>query len=719
MIREDNVAQLSLDPLIRPRSVALVGASGSNDPTNIAFTPVLYLRNYQPNIKVYAVNPKYKEIAGYPCYPSLSDIPGEVESVLVLVPAKHVAQVVREAVGKRAKAVIITSSGFAETGSEGKEQQEYLARLARENSLLLLGPNSNGIVNIVDGIPLGFSPALEGEELHKGGIGFVSQSGATMSAIVSRAKAEGTGFSYLVSTGNEACLDVSDIIRFMVDDPHTKVIMALVEGLDRGAKFLKVADYALAHKKPLVVLKLGRTESASRAVASHTGKMAGSFPVYQGVFKQKGILVATDIDDFLAKSTYLQRFPLAEGNGVGIMSTSGGAAELVADKAVEMGLSVPELKPETCRKLKEKLRWFSTPKNPFDFAGQVLKDETIFDHVVECLASDPGIDALIFAMTAILVDERLISSYLKYVDKLEKPFVFLWLSGTMGRKERGLLSGKVTPVSRNAGECLSGLSALVSYGAFLKERAQRKEESAFPIPNGWARACSSLLPQEKTTLSERETKKILSLGGIPVTREELAKSADQAADLAASLGYPVALKVESEGIVHKTELGGLKLGLTGGEEVKKAFANIMDSVKKLQPEARLAGVLVQEMVEKGWEMIIGLNRDEQFGTVIMAGLGGIWAEVLKDVSFRAVPITHDDALGMINELRVAPLLKGARGKEGADLAALADIMVRVSYLGEAMGERLRELDINPLLVFSPGRGAKVVDATLVLKGENG
>lgn len=719
MIRQDNTPQLFLGPLIRPGSVALVGASGSNDPTNIAFTPVLYLRNYQPNIKVYAVNPKYEEIAGYPCYPSLKDIPGEVECVVVLVPAKHVAGVVKESGEKKAKAVIVTSSGFAETGAQGRKQQEELVGLAKENNILLLGPNSNGLVNIVDGIPLGFSPALEGEALRKGSIGFVSQSGATMSAIVSRAKAEGIGFSHMVSTGNEACLDVSDVIHFLVDDADTKVIMALVEGLERGGKFLQVADYARAHKKPLVILKVGRTESASRAVVSHTGKMAGSFPVYRGVFKQKGVLVADDIDDFLAKSTFLQRFPLAQGNGVGIMSTSGGAAELVADRAAEMGFRVPELKPETIQKLREKMRWFGTPKNPFDFAGQVLKDDTIFDHVVECLASDPGIDALIFAMTAILVDAKLIDSYLRYADKLDKPFVFLWLSGTMGSKERESLASGMTPVCRSASECLSGLDALIEYGSFLKEQESSKEESASAIPADWDKTCNEWLSRGKPTLTERESKKILSLWGIPVTREELAETTDQAAQLADDLGYPVALKVESEEIVHKTEVGGLKLGLTSDEEVKRAFAEIIASVKGSQPDAKIAGVLVQEMVKKGLEMIIGLNRDEQFGTVIMAGLGGIWTEALKDVSFRAVPITHDNALAMINELRMAPLLKGGRGQPGADLNALADIMVKVSYLGQALGERLKELDINPLLVFSAGQGAKVLDATLVLQGETG
>lgn len=701
-----------LRPLVRPSSVALVGVSGSRDPTNITLTPLLYLKKYASDVKVYPVNPKYKEIEGFPCYPSLLAVPEEVETVLVLVPAQQVPGLLTECVEKGVKAVIVTTSGYAETGPEGKRNQELLAEIAEKNRILLLGPNCNGVVNVLEKIPLGFSPALEGEPLKAGAIGFASQSGATMSALASQGKMDGLGFSYLISTGNEASIDVCDAIKFMVDDKETRVILALIEAINDGRKFLQVAEYALALKKPIVALKIGRTEMASKAVLSHTGKMAGSFPVYQGAFRQKGVLLAEDVDDFLSMAAHLSRFPLPEGRGLGILSTSGGAAELAADKAIEFGLSVPELSLETCQKLSTRLRWFGTAKNPFDFAGQVLRDEAIFNHVAETLASDEKIDALLFAMTSILVDERLINDYVQLAQRLPLPFAFLWLSGAMGAKERRVLEENSIPISKSVDESVRGLKALSDYGAYLRQReaSPGRVEEAETYPSSWK------IPG-RGSLTERESKELLAQWGIPVTREGLARTSDEAVALARSLGYPVALKIESSEVIHKSDIGAVRLNLTDDQQVAEAFSQILEAVRLNQPQAQVRGVLVQEMVRGGQEVIIGLARDPQFGLVIMFGLGGLLTELLRDVTFRVLPITRMDGEEMIKEVKGFRLLQGFRGGPRADLQALVKVMLQVSRFGQDLSDRLLEMDINPLILLPEGQGARVVDATVILKQE--
>lgn len=705
-----------LKNLFEPKSVALVGQSGSISKVyDLTTTPLLYLLKSKFKGKIYPVNPNYHEICGYKCYSTLSEIPEPIDVALFLVSANKVIPLLEECGQRRVKAVVITSSGFAETGEKGKQDQSIIRSIAEKNGMLVIGPNCNGYVNVIHGIPLTFSPIMERDNLIPGSIGFVSQSGAILSGIGVRAMEQGIGFSYLIGTGNEAHVDLADIINFMVEDRHTQVIMALIEGIKDVKKFLEAAQKALKKKKPIIVLKIGKSDSGIRSALSHTGSLAGSEKVNEAAFKQNGILIAEETDDFIESTKIFTQSILPNGDGIGVVSTSGGMAGLIADLIHKKGLRMGSLSKRSLNDLSKMIRWFAVAKNPFDFAGQFLREESFPRKVFDLFLRDKDIALLIVVMTPLQKHETVIMREARDSGKeFGKPVIFLYLGGKPEYKPTDMLGKGDFPFFTSPTGCVAAIRNLIRYRIFLNRHKPIKRQT-ISISSSVREAALKILAGAEKRMTEREAKLLLAQYKIPVTREKLAGNVDEAKKISKYLGFPVALKIESPDILHKTEVEGVRLNIRNEKELKIALNEILSKVKLNQPDAEIRGVLIQEMISGGGiESIVGVSRDPQWGPTIMFGLGGVLVEILEDISLRICPITETDAWEMIQGIKGYKLLRGFRGKPEADLKSVVDVLVRVSQLAMDFRQNIAEIDINPLVIFPEGKGGIVVDSSIVL-----
>ncbi|MGQ9825870.1 MAG: acetate--CoA ligase family protein [Desulfotomaculales bacterium] len=717
--------KVDLELFFKPRSIAIIGASA--DLATISGKPLRYLTEHGYRGKIYPVNPKYKEIAGYPCYPSITEVSGPVDLALIAVNYKRVLPMLEQCAEKGVRFATIFSSGFAEAGEEGRALQRELAEFARRTGLRLCGPNCQGAVNLHDNIAAAFSASLDIKPFTPGSVGFVTQSGALGYSIFNLAQEAGVGFSYVVSTGNEVDLDCLDFMRYMLEDDNTRVVFTYLEGMRDGEKFARVADRALELGKPLAVLKVGRSETGSKAASSHTAALTGSDQVYDAFFGQKGIIRVGDIEEFIDLARLINggaKFP--RGKRLGIITTSGGAGVLAADTAEECGLQVPPLQEETRRQILTVIPAYGSALNPVDVTAQVISEAEGFWKVLQAMVDDPGIDALAVVITMITGASglRMAQDVAKMSRLTEKPLAVAWTAGDR-------LMGECFAVLREAGvtwykspvRCVKALARLMHYGTFREQWRQQTAASAGRISladssvAGVPAAVREILSGAGKVLSERESKAVLSAFGIPVTREETARTQEEALSIAGKIGYPVALKVDSPDILHKTEAGAIRLGVSGDRELREAFAEVLANARRHSPEARINGVLVQEMVPPGGvEVIVGVKSDPQFGPVVVFGLGGIFVEILKDVARRVAPLSPAEARAMIREIRGFGLLAGARGRAKADVEALAEVLVKVAGLALVLKDELAELDINPLIVLPAGKGVKVADALLIRKG---
>ncbi len=712
--------EVDLQLFFEPRSIAIIGASA--DLTTISGKPLRYLKEHGYQGKIYPVNPKYQEIAGCPCYPSIASVPGPVDLALIAVNYRRVLPVLEECAQKGVRFATIFSSGFAEAGEEGRKLQLALAELAAKTGLRLCGPNCQGAVSLHERIAAAFSASLEIKPFTPGAVGFVTQSGALGYSIFNLAQEAGVGFSYVVSTGNEVDLDCLDFMRYMLEDENTRVVFTYLEGMRDGRKFARVAERALELGKPLAVLKVGRSETGSRAASSHTAALTGSDQVYSAFFKQEGIIRVADIEEFIDLALLINsgvRFP--QGKRLGIITTSGGAGVLAADAAEECGLQVPPLQEETRRQILSVIPAYGSALNPVDVTAQVINEAEGFWKVLQAVADDPGIDALVVIMTMITGESgvRMAQDVAKMSKRTQKPIAVAWTAGDR-------LMGECFAVLRSAGvtyykspvRCVKAVAHLMNYGAF--QSAWRSRSACAPqkiiSPGAAPASVKEILSGAGRVLSERESKKVLAAFGVPVTREETAGTQQEALSLAKKIGYPLALKVDSPDIPHKTEAGAIRLGIKSESELAQAFSEVLANARNYAPGARINGVLVQEMVPPGGvEVIVGVKSDPQFGPVVVFGLGGIFVEILKDVAMRVAPLTLAQAREMIGEIRGFGLLAGARGRPRADVEALAEVLVKVSEMALALSDELAELDINPLIVLPAGQGVKVADALFIRK----
>jgi acetyltransferase len=703
---------MDLNSLLNPRSIAVVGAS--NDVSKIGGRLYNNLIRHGYTGEIYPVNPKYDSIGESKCYPSLNRIDHPIDSVLVAVPGKSVSGVLEEAGKNNVKSAIVFSSGFSEVGEEGAKRQELLAAIAREYEISVCGPNNVGIINFHDRIAMSFSQFLNADRLIPGSIAFISQSGALGGSILNRAQDRKIGFSYFISTGNEAVLDSSDFMEYLIGNTNTKVVIALLEGIRNFEKFFQVAYLAFERNIPIVVMKIGRTETGGKAASSHTGSMTGSDEIYDTVFRQKGVIRVDELDDLYLTASAFVKSRMPKGNRIGILTSTGGGGVILTDKIIEAGMKVPEPSPATLNKLRDLVPPFVSVRNPFDLTAQLINDPLLFPKTIETFAEDENFDAVIAATSMVAgknsVDRA--SFLIEAAKTIGKPVFTWWAAGSLSAPGKELLEESQVPFFTNADQCVNALQSLLRYAQFRKRQAPGLE-NGISIKPEYMRRIERIIESSSDVLTEDQGREILNLYGIPVAAGKMCKDLAEVKQVAENIGYPVALKIVSPQIKHKAEMHALKLSIRNQTELGCAYEEILDNCKNNAPQAELKGVLVQEMVRPGKEVIVGVSQDQQAGPVVLFGLGGIFVEVLRDYSLRCAPLVEDDAWEMIRETKGFQALKGVRGERPSDLEGIVKILVNVSKLAMDLRHLISEIDINPLIVHPQGEGAEVVDCLFV------
>jgi acetate---CoA ligase (ADP-forming) len=694
-----------IEALLRPKSIAILGASADFQKLNGRTLKALLDKNYGGNI--YPVNPKYEQIAGLRCYADVGALPEGVDLAIVAVPARVVPETLRQLAARRVAAAIVFSSGFGEIGGEGVALEAELKRTISAEGIRVLGPNCLGLVNAFENVMATFSQFSLGPT-PPGPAAFVTQSGALGTATAGSARRRGLHFGYFVNTGNEADVGFVELMRAVITDPRIRVGAGYIEGLRDGRGLLEVADAALELSKPLVLVKVGRTAAGARAVASHTGSLAGEDAVFDCVIREKAILRARSDEQLLDIVELASLCALPAGRGIGFITRSGGAGALMADRAEELGLKVAALSENTLRELRQVVPRFGSITNPVDITAQGLVDPTIMRESLKIVLSDPGVDIAVawLAFTEKHADIT-VQSFAEAKSETKKPFVVSWV----GVPEHALkqLREQGIAVMRGAEPAVDAVAALVHYAETRRHwLADRPARRSLSLPRVQLPSSGGLVPS-------LHAQRVLEQCGVATVGAELATDEQQAAAAAEALGYPVALKIESPDIPHKTEAGGVQLGLGDAAAVRKAYLAIIDEARRHRPGARIDGVLVQPMAHGDVELVVGLKQDAVFGGVVMVGLGGIHIEVLKDVSFRVAPVTIAEAGRMLEELRSRALLEGVRGKAPVDVEAVKRLISRVSLLGAGAGGRLAEVDLNPVLCGP--EGAVAVDWLMVLEPE--
>jgi acetate---CoA ligase (ADP-forming) len=691
---------MPLDRLLKPKSVAIVGASA--DASKLTGRPLLYLQKHGFAGAIYPVNPRAAHIAGIKCYPNIKSLPQPPDVALVLVGAEHVLDAIRESSAVRAGAAIILAGGFGESGDQGRAREAEIKHAA--DAMRVLGPNCIGLINVTDGVALTASNALVVDELSRGSIALVSQSGGILGALLSRGEAQGIGFSKLIATGNECDLDVSDFVDWLADDPATNVIALYLEGLRHPQRFREAALKARRAGKAMVAFKVGRSDAGAQSAASHTGALAGSDAVYDALFRQLQILRAERFSDLLDLPMALSARCGMHGRRLAVITSTGGAASVLADAAGLAGFELPPPDPQTAARLNAlAIPGASLGRNPIDLTLAGVKPELLRGILGAVLERETYDAAALVLGSSVLRDADVACAPLREAfARTEKPLT-AFASPDAPHVVRALNRGGI-PAFAAPESCASALDAV---RRFAKMRWPRPSETASARAPVFGLPCGAL--------NESESKQLFARFGIPATREVAASTPDEAQAAAQSFDGAVVVKILSRAVTHKTEAGGVALDVPRDQTAQtcarmaKTFANATGH----PPE----GFLVQERVSGGIEMLLGARRDPQFGPVILLGMGGTQAELLRDTSLRLAPVSRADAREMIDELKTSALLKGYRGRAAADIGALAEAVAAFSDMALALGEALIEAEINPLFVLPEGHGVKAADGVVVLGPE--
>nr|MBA2454756.1 acetate--CoA ligase family protein [Chloroflexia bacterium] len=638
------------------------------------------------------------------------------------VPSPFVLDVLERSVDAGVKAVNIITSGFGEQADdEAHERQAAIREFARRTGIRVIGPNCLGLISTPARLIAKSGPYTT---VNRGPISIVFQSGLLAYSIVLPPQDRGFGYTYVVTTGNEADLDSTDFIRYAIESDETRVVGCFIEQFRDAEKLIQVAAMAADRKKPLVVLKIGRSEGGRRSAMAHTGSLVGSDEIVDTVMRQHGIIRVYSLDEMTETLAAFHSKRLPNGGGVGTIFVSGGAGGLVSDLSQDLGLSLPELAPETIKKLHDVIPAYGTVGNPLDTTGQAATQPEITEGSLVNMAEDPNIDTVIYGQAyPVRIDlDTPVGKVVKSMPERYPDKCFFIMSLVTGKVQAGMRNDvePVEPVMHWDGvpflqgteNSLRAVRSLIRYAEFQRTRK---------TGDGAVRAVSSVAEQARQMvraangkpLVERAAKDILALYDIPITRETLATTVDEAVAAASEIGYPVVLKIESPDIAHKTEAGGVLLDIDSDEKLRAGFQKIVDSARAYNPDAEISGVLVQEMVSGGREMILGMTQDPTFGPAIAVGLGGIFVEILKDVALGVPPLTEKDSREMLNSLRGKAILEGARGAAPADTDALIALLGGFSQLCVDLKDDVAEIDINPLLVFDKGLGARVVDCLIV------
>jgi acetate---CoA ligase (ADP-forming) len=693
--------------LMRPESVAVIGASA--DPSKTSGRPVAYLKKHGFAGTVYPVNPRYDVIDGLTCYPDVASLPAAPDVGIVLLGAERAHTAVRELANRGARAAIVLASGYAETGAEGALRQAQLLDAA--GPMRLLGPNTIGLVNLTDRVTLSASGALETDAFHAGSIGLVSQSGGILGALLSRAAASGIGLSKLVSTSNEADLDMADFVDFLVDDDATSVIALYMEAIRHPERFRAAALRAAEAGKPVVVFKIGRSEAGARSATSHTGALAGSDRMYDALFRQTGVIRADTFADLLDIPNALSAGRRLAGKRVAILTSTGGAGTLVADSLGVAGFETPAPEDTTAARLRalQSGDHAVLDRNPIDVTLAGLQPE-LLRGAIRALLDSPTYDAvaIIVGSSGLAMPDLMAGAIRDSLPGSNKPVV-AYVSPHAPAITR-LLNGEGVPAFTSPESATSAMAAMWDY-AHTTQRSHAQESLCDRI----AFDPTELAELPKGSLNEAEAKALFARFGVPSVREVTVSNAKEAEDAARTLGDKVVLKLLSNTITHKSDVGGVAVGVP--VDAVGARLNRMRDDVETATGAPVQSFLVQEMVSGGVELILGLHRDP-LGTAVLLGMGGVTAELIKDTSMRLIDpqsgLSRDDALALIRELKTFPLLYGFRGRPRADLDALASAIVAFSRMAVQLGSCLVEAEINPLFVLPQGQGVRAADGVAVI-----
>ena len=687
--------------LMAPRSVAVVGATERADASSGFVMKNLMRFGYQGQI--IPVHPKAETIFGYRAAPSLSALDAAPDVAVIGIAADKAIPALEEAGRTGVKAAVVLASGFAELDEAGRERQRQLIAIAERYGMAICGPNCLGLFNLGTGAAL-YSSSLS-TNLEKGRFAILSHSGASAIALGNTGR---FGLSHIVSSGNSAATDIPDYLEFLATDEATSTVGIVIEAIREPEKLAAAMEKMHVANKPVIALRAGRSSRGAQATAAHTGSLAGSNEAYRAFFRRVGILEVPDMDGFMETATLCLKLNQRPAKpGVAILGVSGGGVAHVSDIADEAGLTLPDLQPQTVARIATLLPPFATPQNPLDTTGVVFANGDIHRDTLHALADDPSIGLIVAAQDAPGgLDTFCAAEYLgiaeavsAYAQTGKAPVVFMsnLSSGHHPAVEARLPN---VPVLRGTKATLTAIAGLLAQDRAVSWPGTAATETR-PLPAG--------------ALTEREAKALLAAEGLPVPKEKLATSADAAAEAAGSLGFPVVMKIESPDILHKTEAGGVKLGIASETEVRAAFETIMASARAYAPDADLRGVSVQEMVTGGIEALVGLVRHDPFGFGIVVGTGGVLVELVKDSTFDLLPIDHTRADAMIGETKLASLLKGYRGAPKADRRALADLLVKLSDFAARYGDDIEAIDLNPVAVLAEGKGVRILDALIIPK----
>ncbi|WP_074955314.1 acetate--CoA ligase family protein [Alicyclobacillus macrosporangiidus] len=722
--------------LFHPRSIALVGATDNSRWSIFTFNN---LKEWKFPGPIYCVNPHWEVVHGQRAFRSLLEVPEPVDLAYVMVPSHVVLQVMEEASQKGIRNLVLLTAGFRETGEEGARLEEKVLQFAAANGQILLGPNGNGFVNLAAGLtPYGLPipPALSA-----GPVGIVLQSGALASSVMALAVARNIGVSLLVSMGNETMINATDVVDYLIEDDSTRVIAMFLETIRSPEEFSRVARKALDRGKPMVVLKIGRSARSAQTALAHTGALVGDDRVNDAALRQLGVIRVHCLEDLITTAGLLGYCPPLPGRRVGVVTPSGGACDILSDRAEDEGMELPDFSVDTVARLKDILPAFSTPHNPLDVTGYVVVDQTLLQRALEIVAEDPNFDFIlcltdpprIAPENPVLVHQQF-ARLKSIVDNAEKPVV-LMSNTSIDINEFG--RSVLQPAGLHfIGGMEHGMTALgralwwhEQRARHMRKRIHVDEEVSQGCGAAAYGACTGALGASNVGTGasgaagiekgaagpwpEHRAREFLRDRGVPVIPGRLATQVEEAVSAARSLGYPVALKIQSADIAHKSDVGGVRLDIRSDEQVRDAYVSIIRNVRDNSPESRVDGVLVTPMRSGGVELLVGIVRDPLWGPVLAVGLGGVFVEVLQDTALRVLPVGKEDIREMLVELRGAALLQGARGTLPADLDRVTAVIHQITRVALEAGEGLQALEINPLYV----RGSQVeaLDALITWK----
>jgi acetyltransferase len=700
-----------LNGLFYPRTIAVIGASRQEGSIGQSLMANLIDSRFQGII--YPVNPKARGILGIKSYPSVTEVPDEIDLAVIIVPSRSVSAVLEECGRKNVKNAIIISAGFKEIGGEGVVLEHGLQKIIQKYGISLVGPNCLGIMNTdpTSSMNATFGTKMAGE----GNIGFISQSGALCVAVLEYAKESKVGFSKFISMGNKAGVNENELLLYLKDDPKTDVILMYLEDLVDGREFMSIArtlTSSAAKPKPIIALKAGRTLLGAKAASSHTGSLAGPDRVYDAIFDQCGVVRVGTLEELFDYVKAFSSQPLPRGDNVAIITNSGGPGILATDSCIQYGLTIAPLSPRTLKTLKKILPPTASFNNPIDLIAAAQHEQ--YEATLRAMLKDSKVHSAIVILTptAFTDVEKIAASIVRTSRQFDKPVCCCFLGVFDVSRGLSILEENHIPAYRFPESAAKVISELANFARWLKR--PKTGIRTYPVNEAKARAIFEAAKKEgRTALLEEEAYEVLRAYQFPVVESFLAENENQAVEASAKIGFPVVLKIASPDVLHKFDLGGVELDLKNKDEVRKAHRRILKNILAGKPDARISGVTVEQMARPGKEVILGMSRDPQFGPILMFGLGGIYVEALEDVTFRLAPIRELTANIMIEKTKTHKILEGYRGGPAYDIEAIAECLKRLSQLVSNFDE-IKELDINPLLVYEKGKGCTVVDARIIL-----